>query len=296
MKNLFSFFKQKGHVIQLITEGSIDELDNKPDLVLSNQAWWNIENKIGEEAKCLNIPHITIEHGAPFFYQGGKQYYRRNIGAANIKLLWGRYNFDMMKKYGCQDKKLKVTGFPRFDNLLKIKPISNSTPRILFLSTWKIPGQIQKIWDETIKQVEENGYNLAIKHHPQENQRGYLINRKNIPSWVEIIENENLYEEISKSDLIISTPTSVLIAALYFQKPIYCYYSIFMKRYWKGLIGFYSKFSFIPKPGKFNNYNLKKLVESNPNLEKYTEMLDYVANGIDGKSCQNVYNECMAIL
>ena len=27
---------------------------------------------------------------------------------------------DMMKKYGCQDEKLKVTGFPRFDNLLKI--------------------------------------------------------------------------------------------------------------------------------------------------------------------------------
>ena len=113
---------------------------------------------------------------------------------------------------------------------------------------------------------------------------------------VEVIKNENLYEEVSKSDLIISTPTSVLIAALYFKKPIYCYYSMFMKKYWKGLFGFYKKFNFIPKPNMLDNFDLKKLAESNPNIEDYTKMLDYVANGIDGKSCQKVYNECMAIL
>ena len=67
----------------------------------------------------MGIPHVTIEHGAPFFYQGGKQYYRKNIGAANIKLLWGNYNLDMMKKYGCSKKILRVTGFPRFDDLIK---------------------------------------------------------------------------------------------------------------------------------------------------------------------------------
>ena len=134
MKNLFSFLKQKGCEIQLITEGCIYDLEKKPDIVLTNQAWWNIENKIGVEAMKKDIPHITIEHGAPFFYQGGKQYYRKNIGAANIKLLWGRYNLDMMKRYGCPDKMLKVTGFPRFDDLIKLKPITNSTPRILFLS------------------------------------------------------------------------------------------------------------------------------------------------------------------
>ena len=37
------------------------------------------------------------------------------------------------------------------------------------------------------------------------------------------------------------------------------------------------------------------LVESKPNLEKYNKMLKYVANGTDGKSCQNIYNECMKI-
>ena len=46
----------------------------------------------------------------------------------------------------------------------------------------------------------------------------------------------------------------------------------------------------------FENFDLKKLAESNPNSVEYTKMLDYVANGIDGKCCQNVYNECMAIL
>ena len=52
----------------------------------------------------------------------------------------------MMKRYGCPDEMLKVTGFPRFDDLIKLKPITNSTPRILFLSTWKIPGEIEEIW------------------------------------------------------------------------------------------------------------------------------------------------------
>ena len=295
MKNLFSFLKQKGCEIQLITEGCIYDLEKKPDIVLTNQAWWNIENKIGEEAMKKDIPHITIEHGAPFFYQGGKQYYRKNIGAANIKLLWGRYNLDMMKRYGCPDKMLKVTGFPRFDDLIKLKPITNSTPRILFLSTWKIPGEIEKIWKQTVSQAKKLGYKLAIKFHPQEHQRGYLIHKDNIPPWVEIIKSENLYEEVSKSDLVISTPTSVLVAALYFKKPIFCYYPVFMKNYWKGLFEFYRKFNFIPKSSRVCKFDLKKLVESKPNLEKYNKMLKYVANGTDGKSCQNIYNECMKI-
>ena len=244
----------------------------------------------------MGIPHVTIEHGAPFFYQGGKQYYRKNIGAANIKLLWGNYNLDMMKKYGCSKKILRVTGFPRFDDLIKFQPISNSTPRVLFLSTWKIPGQIKEIWRETVAQAKSLDYELVLKYHPQEHQRGYLIQQDEIPPWVKIIKNENLYDEVSKSDLVISTPTSVLIAALYYNKPIFCYYPMFMKKYWKGLIEFYRKFNFIPKSNMFDNFDLKKLAESKPNSDEYTKMLDYVANGIDGKCCQNVYSECMAIL
>lgn len=243
----------------------------------------------------MGIPHVTIEHGAPFFYQGGKQYYRKNIGAANIKLLWGNYNLDMMKKYGCSKKMLRVTGFPRFDDLIKFQPISNSTPRVLFLSTWKIPGQIKEIWRETVAQAKSLDYELVLKYHPQEHQRGYLIQQDEIPPWVKIIKNENLYDEVSKSDLVISTPTSVLIAALYYNKPIFCYYPMFMRKYWKGLIEFYRKFNFIPKSSRVYKFDLKKLVESKPNLEKYNKMLKYVANGTDGKSCQNIYNECMKI-
>jgi hypothetical protein len=296
LKNLFRFFEKKGHAIQFITEGSITDLDIRPDLVLTNQAWWNIENEIGNEASSMDIPHITIEHGAPLFYQGGKQYYRKNIGSANLKLLWGNYNLYMMKKYGCPESKLRITGFPRFDNLTNIKPITNTTPRVLFLSTWKIPGQIKQIWEQTLNQVNKLNYNLAIKHHPQEHQRGYLIRKNDIPNWVEIIKNENLFEEVSKSDLIISTPTSVLIAALYFKKPIFCYYPLFMKDYWKGLLSFYTKFNFIPKPSIFSKIDIKYLLEKNINIEKYNQMLGDVANGIDGNCCQNVYNECMAII
>ena len=296
MNILLNYFIQNGHEVERIKEGNISTLNKEPDLVLSNQAWWGFEYDIGIEAKSLNIPHVTIEHGAPFFYQGGKQYYRKNIGAADLKLLWGQFNLNMMKKYKCPENLLKVTGFPRFDDLIKFKPISNSTPRVLFLSTWKIPGQIKEIWKKTVSQAKNMGYNLAFKYHPQEYQRGFMIKQNDIPSWVEIIKNENLYEEVSKSDLVISTPTSVLIAALYFKKPIFCYYPVFMKNYWKGLFEFYRKFNFIPKSNRLYKFDLKKLVESNPNSDKYIKMLDYVANGIDGKSCQNIYNECMTIL
>ena len=45
-------------------------------------------------------------------------------------------------------------------------------------------------------------------------------------------------------------------------------------------------------------FNLSKKKQDefySQNLEKYNKMLKYVANGIDGKSCQNIYNECMKI-
>lgn len=296
LKNLLLLCTQKGHHVQKVTDGSLITLNKKPDLILSNQAWWGIEFKIGTEAKTLNIPHITIEHGAPFFYQSNRQYYRRSIGAADLKLLWGKFNLYMMKKYKCPENLLKITGYPRFDDLMKYKPISNSTPRILFLSTWKIPGQISKIWHKTLNQAKCLGYHLAIKHHPQEKINGYQINPDNIPQWVEIIENENLFAEIAKSDFIITSPTSVLIPAIYYKKPLFCYYSPFTKNYWKGLIQFYSKFHFLPKPSIINNFDIEKLLGIKPDLVNYKKMFKYTAYNDDGNNSLRAYNECISII
>ena len=279
-----------------MNNGNIDLIQNNIDLIISNQAWWNIEYDIGLDSIAKNVPHVTIEHGAPFFYQGGKQYYRKNIGAASVKFLWGKYNLEIMKKYGCSENLMKVTGFPRFDSLKNFSSTTNSIPRILFLSTWKIPGKIKEIWERTVLQAKSLGFNLAIKHHPQEKHRGYQIQSFEIPDWVEVINNENLFEEVAKSDLVITSPTSVLIPAIYYNKPIYCYYSVFTKNYYKGLVEFYLKFNFLSKPNFYKKFDIENLLNITIDKEKYNKIFNYVAHSDDGNNSYRVYKECLKII
>ena len=169
LQPMYDYFLAQGDEVLPTREDNWDDLEPKPDLVVSNQAWWQIEHEIGKKAQAAGIPHVTIEHGAPMFYQGGPQYYRREIGAADAKCLWGQHNLDMMRQYKCNPEKLHITGYPRFDELLDYQSQSHSIPRILFLGTWKIPGKIFDVWQQVLDQARVLNYQVAFKPHPNVN-------------------------------------------------------------------------------------------------------------------------------
>lgn len=289
LKPLADYFTARGDEVIRTPENNWETLESRPDVVISNQAWWSLENEIGQKARSAGIPHVTIEHGAPMFYQGGPQYYRREIGAADVKCLWGQHNFDMMRRYKCAPEKLHITGYPRFDDLLNFQPHSNTTPRILFLGTWKIPGKIFEVWQHVLEQARVLGYHVAYKPHPNESTRGVLLNRERIPGWVEIIQGENLFGEVALSDAIITSPTSVLIPIFYYQKPVYSYYP-----WWqKGLFQFHRTFK-LPGVGK-NRLDLEKLVQQGVNHERYHRYFEYTAFRADGRNRERVYQLCQEL-
>ncbi len=294
LSNLFSKFIKKQHNIKFIKK--IDELSDPTmkniDLILSNQAWWNIENEIGKLASQNKIPHITIEHGTPMFYQSNKQYYRRSIGHADIKLLWGQHNLNMMKKYNCPLDKLIITGYPRFDDLLKYKSVKNNTPKILFLSTWKIPGKIKIVWERVVEQTKSLNYELLLKPHPMEKGQMSFIGKNNIPDFVKIINNENLFKYISESDLIITSPTSTLIPILYFRKPLFSYYPTFTKKYFKGMMNFYRNFK-IPHYKQIQKIDLEKMLNFKVERERNNKYLKHLSFKNDGKNTERVYQFCL---
>ena len=291
LQPLYDYFISKGdEIIYTTTANNWDVVDPKPDLVITNQAWWQIEHEVGLQARTAGIPHVTIEHGAPMFYQGGPQYYRREIGAADAKCLWGQHNFDMMRRYKCQPEKLHITGYPRLDRLLDFQPQSNSVPRILFLGTWKIPGKIFEVWQKVLEQAKALGYQVAFKPHPNEATRGVLMNQEYLPDWVEIVTGENLYEEVARSDAVITSPTSVLIPIFYYQKPVYSYYP-----WWqKGMFQFQRTFQ-LPCVGK-NKLDLEKMVQCGVNRDQYRKHFEYTGFKSDGRNRERVYQLCQKLV
>lgn len=289
LEPLVDYFTSRGDAVICTAEDNWEALDARPDVVISNQAWWKLEHEIGKKALAAGIPHVTIEHGAPMFYQGGPQYYRREIGAADVKCLWGQHNFDMMQRYKCPPENLRITGYPRFDGLLNYSAQSNPQPRILFLGTWKIPGKIFDVWQKVLEQAKVLGYTVAYKPHPNESTRGELLDRARIPDRVEIVRGENLFEEVARADAVITSPTSVLIPVFYYEKPVYSYYP-----WWqKGLFQFHRTFK-LPGVGK-NRLDLEKLVQQRVNRERYQRYFEYTAFKADGRNRERIYQLCQEL-
>lgn len=294
LKNLVNFFKENGHSVQFTDVDIWDDLNKKPDLIISNQSWWNIEHTIGKKAKEENIPHISIEHGSPMFYQSNRQYYRKNIGAADYMLLWGQCNFDMMRRYKCSSNILKVTGNPRFDDLKKYKSVSNIKPRVLFLSTWKIGGEIKKVWNEVLQQSKILNYEILYKPHPMEFTQGSIINFDSLPENVKIIRDDSLFENIASVDIVITSPTSVLIPIFYYKKPIFSYYSLFTKGFIKGMYQFYKRFN-IPHTGIGKGFDLEKILQKGINQSQYEEYFNYTSFKDDGNNSKRAYDFCLEL-
>ncbi len=242
------------------------------------------------------IPVIVLEHGAPLFYQSHYQYYRRQIGAADLKLLWGPHNLEMMESYGCSADKLKVTGYPRFDELPECKAVKKregSRPRILFLGTWKIAGKMHRIFESAAEECDRQGYDLVYKPHPSEYRSEFSLLSRCKSLGISVIENENLFEEVAAADVVLTSPTSVLIPIYFFYKPFFSYYPVLMGKFTKGLLKLYHEF---PMP-RFSllrqTANIRKLLDMKIDKSLYDNAFDRLAYRRDGGNTERVYRTCM---
>ena len=224
-------FKKFGRAIFLPIQFMERVLKNEnPDLVITtNSARYEKATLIA--AKNLDIVSLSIED---LF---GVEYKQLTVDAAfffknlNYNTIYGNYLCiltDEVKKNLNTDKidKVFITGNPAFDKTIKYfnninkNVIENNIKTICFL-TQNHPEKLE-ILEKLIEIIEKEDFDLIIKIHPNENKEEYskivqnLTRNKNKV----FIETENLYENILKSDIVLTVNSTAALEAAILGKPI----------------------------------------------------------------------------
>lgn len=146
--------------------------------------------------------------------------------------------------FGYQRGVIKLTGFPRFDNLHNIVTVKN---QIVIMPTWRqwfklkskkveemnddfITSDYLEKWSEFLNYDELNllieKYQLKIIFYPHRNMQNYLPDfRKSINSNIIIAswEDYDLQELLKTSEMLITDYSSVFFDMIYMKKPIIFY-------------------------------------------------------------------------
>jgi hypothetical protein len=156
-------------------------------------------------------------------------------------LVFGKFSKDNLVEYGYPEKQIKIFGNPTFFNFEKIKNyfdkklldkkynIKSDQKVILFTTQY-----LQKFhtthggFDYDVQILEElinnfgnsDEFKIIVKPHPSENIHIYktIIDKNNIKNF-EIIE-ENLFELIAISDIVLSVYSYSMMDAICFRKPV----------------------------------------------------------------------------
>lgn len=149
------------------------------------------------------------------------------------------------ENFGYKRGVVKLTGFPRFDNLHNIITVKN---QIVIMPTWRqwfklksrkvkeindsfIDSEYLKKWSEFLNNPDFNelieNYQLKIIFYPHRNMQDYLqefsekiINRNiTIASW----EKYDLQELLRTSEMLITDYSSVFFDMIYMKKPVAFY-------------------------------------------------------------------------
>lgn len=149
----------------------------------------------------------------------------------------------ILKNFGYHKNIIKLTGFPRFDNLQNYKTIKN---RILIMPTWRVwfrlkskqnsmtdndfehSEYLQK-WKEFLSSyhlkriIDEN--NIEIIFYPHRNMQKYLAYFKDIHENITIASQKeyDVPELLKSSQLLITDYSSVFFDMIYMRKPIIFY-------------------------------------------------------------------------
>ena len=205
----------------------------KLNLVLVSKERDRFMRSVLEAVNQQGIPSIHIQHG---IHTNSHYWSPMDV----TKICVDEVFRDVLIERGENPKKIVVTGAPRYDELFKkmnednddIKKRLglNQNENYLCLLTSFLPEcntmeKYRELLTTVLKSAKKIDYSLIIKLHPRED-RGKLqglINKvakvTGFESDIAVFQEENLFDVVLASDIVVSVRTSALITALVTKKP-----------------------------------------------------------------------------
>ncbi|HRH03788.1 MAG TPA: CDP-glycerol glycerophosphotransferase family protein [Bacteroidia bacterium] len=209
----------------------------KPDITLT-LSLSESGRALSDVSRFFDIPSVNVDYGLftddPLFMQSNIEFtYRACISQANVDI-W-HHRKDPTLNY-------RIIGFCKLDAyknfeinreaFFKRFGLNNTANTIFFASSWTAQNKSyelekQKIVQELAELCNRNNWNLIVKKHPAEydNICKLVLKEHNFPNQILFDHEEiNLHELLSVSTVVTTQSSSLVIDAMYFDKP-FCFFS-----------------------------------------------------------------------
>ena len=195
-------------------------LHRRPNLIVTNHAWWDEGYKVCRWALRAQIPVVAIEHGCTMVHSTLAKY-RRNIGLATRKCLWSEINMQLMKRYSPANERVCIiTGNPRYDELQNFQPRDLELPDefALVLSTWSLQKDLARTHANQLSEFMP----VVVKVHPNETFYAGRDPKRVVSKQVRLVYDQNsLFTLLFRAKLVVTTISSAMIPAILWGKPIF---------------------------------------------------------------------------
>lgn len=202
------------------------------DAVFLTQSWWLNDKRVAESCNNRGIPFFILEH-APQMVQYRVVKYRSHLNGGRAHFMWGRESKRLMQEAGCSEE-LPVMGSPRLEKMksvvsdeeLKLKYSGGREIISIYTTSAKMmsPDFHKRLRSVYSKVAKGDKYNLVLKDHVKFDSR--KITKGFDPGRVKVFsETDRDLDFLKISDhVLFCFPSSVMIPAFYFGKPVYSLY------------------------------------------------------------------------
>ena len=197
-------------------EGFMNKTNNAKGVVLNSDVH-KVSRIFTFFCKKNKIKNYVLQHGAPVLDYG---YLPVN---AEKMFNWGKLSFDWFLEKGTDINKLQITGTPKMDSIvLEKKSLENSLESLNILVIMNPIGEglcrdFLQIIREATKAIRVN---LSIKLHPSSEHYDHLPKLIFNNYSYEVYRLEDTHDLIRKSDVVISTTSTVGAETIALYKPL----------------------------------------------------------------------------
>jgi len=166
--------------------------------------------------KKHKIKNYVLQHGAPVLDYGYLPVYTDKM------FNWGKLSFDWFLDKGTDINKLQISGTPKMDNIIKnINNVSiEDTLNILLIMNPIGKDLCEKFLQIIYDAIKDMDVNLKIKLHPSSEHYDHLPKLIFNDYPYEVYRLENTHDLIKKSDVVISTTSTVGAETIALYKPL----------------------------------------------------------------------------
>lgn len=166
--------------------------------------------------KKNKIKNYVLQHGAPVLDYGYLPVYTDKM------FNWGKLSFDWFLDKGTNANRLHIIGTPKMDSIIKnINNASIKEPLNILLIMNPIGEELCKKFLQIIYDaIKDMGINLKIKLHPSSEHYDHLPKLIFNDYSYEVYRLENTHDLIRKSDVVISTTSTVGTETIALYKPL----------------------------------------------------------------------------